>query len=159
MSVIANLVSKAVQFPRGSNGSLFFTVEKNFLSQFKTLLRDGSNVNNIAEEIFRYLSIELKKKNGVVRMRVLYIIDYLFTRSCVFRNTVSNNIKTIANAADLMKLGNSVATCHVEEIRTKTMEMMEIWDHFYSHSYPSLHVMVRYLRETLKLKMPNTMVF
>lgn len=122
--------------------------------------------------VFYYASIDLKKRNGAVRIRALVLMDCLIHRSKQFRELVCADVKQIARCMGLLpssdqsgssKATNSdrfvaPATSYIAELESKGKELIEVWDHLYGDRYPQLRAIARYFRETLRLVMPNIMV-
>ena len=106
--------------------------------------------------------MELNSKSGTVRLRALDLIDYFFTRSSEFRSFVAKNLKSIAQSGGFLQqlsrtCGNKAETL-ADQVQERVKGMIELWDHLYGIVYPSIHVMARYCRETLGLRMPNIVV-
>lgn len=133
-------------------------MEESLLSPIKQLCKidDQSTINAL-----HYLSIDLKRKNGCVRMRSLCIINELFKRSKVFRKEISQNISIILGCGGFLhRVSNEVedssrCTSFKVEVENKVKELIEIWDSSYGMMYPEIHTASRYLKETLKVSMPN----
>ena len=129
-------------------------------------LKNICKSNDMAQlgEVFHYLSTDLiSKKNGLYRLRSLFTIDYVFMRSRLFRSIVCNHINIIIRCAGLLrtqshKIDNDIASSYVKEVEEKVKELIEIWDLTFGEQFSQLKVVARYLRESLKLKMPNLQV-
>lgn len=156
----ANLVKKATAPPK--DGGPLDIVSLEYLSPIKQLCK--THPDSI-KEIFYYLSLDLTKRNGVVRLRVLYIMDHLLHRSKEFRTLVFSDIRQISKCMGL--LGDQASssdrsvpavTSHSVELQNKGKECIEIWDHLYGDRNPQLRAIARYFRESLRLQMPNIMV-
>ena len=113
-------------------------------------------------DAFHYLSIDLKKKNGMVRLKALAVIDILFQRSKLFREIVADNIKVIVNAGGFLSSLGSAASelpqSYKIEVEEAVKVLIESWDGQYSNKYPQIHTVMRYFTETLGLRMPNKQV-
>lgn len=157
---VGSLIQKATKVPIEGNGSEF-VVASPLLTPIKNLCK---NDEHSLQNAFHYLSMDIKRKNGCVRMRSLYIINELFQRSKVFRKEVAQNIGTIVNCAGLLHsmsstLDNSnLAASYRPELENKVKELIETWDSAYGKLYPEIHAVARYFKETLKLTMPNIAV-
>lgn len=122
--------------------------------------------------VFYYTSMDLKKRNGAVRIRALVLMDCLIHRSKQFRELVCADVKQIAKCMGLLPSsdqgssskaqGNdrfvASATSYVVELERKGKELIEMWDHLYGDRHPQLRAIARYFRETLRLDMPNILV-
>jgi hypothetical protein len=164
---LSEIIRTAVAAPKGefnTEHSELFKIEKLKLIPIKKILTNNLSTQSgigIAEEIFRYISIELMKKDGIVRMRALDLIDYLFARSVPFRNITSLKLSTVVRAGGFLPRDNGSserANTFQKEISEKVKELIELWDHIYGMKIASVHVMARYLRESLRVEMPNIMV-
>lgn len=106
--------------------------------------------------------MELNNKSGTVRLRALDLIDYFFTRSSAFRDVVARNLKNIAHSGGILRqstgTNGSKAETFADQVQEKVKGMIELWDHLYGILYPSIHVMARFCRETMGLRMPNIVV-
>ena len=164
---IASLVKKATTPPKDGN---LFEIAPDILQSIKTECKKNPDT---IKEVFYYLSVDLCKRSGVVRLRSLDVIDCLLHRSKSFRELVCADIKQIATATGLLSdssSGNSsnsslnsssktgIETSHAEELVNKGKELIEIWDHLYGDRHPQLRAIARYFRESLRLQMPNIMV-
>lgn len=156
----ANLVKKASTPPK--DGSPIEVVSIACLKPIKLLCREQQGA---AKELFYYLSLDLSKRNGVIRLRVLFVMDYLLHRSKEFRLLVFSDLRQISKCMGLLSDQNSasdrsvpIVTSHAQELLTKGKELIEIWDHLYGDRYPQLRAIARYFRESLRLQMPNILV-
>lgn len=158
---VASLIRKATTPPKGGENS--FVVCSNHLSAIKSVCKQHPDA---VKEAFYYLSVDLAKRNGVVRLRCLVIIDCLLHRSKVFRELVCADIRTIVGHMGLLNEeqtltssgGGSALTACAVELEAKGKELVEVWDHLYGDRHPQLRVVARYLREHLGLDMPNILV-
>lgn len=157
---IGSLIQKATRIPVEGNANAF-VVSNSLLYPIKNLCKSDDEALSNA---FHYLSVDLRRKNGCVRMRSLYIINELFQRSKAFRKEISQNIGVIVACSGLLRgvsneLDNSnLAGNYTTEIENKVKELIETWDSAYGALYPEIHAVARYFRETLKLSMPNIAV-
>ena len=156
---IGSLIQKATKEP--PNGTNILVVSASLLAPIKNLCKKDEQSLLSA---FHYLSVDLKRKNGCVRMRSLYIINELFQRSKVFRKEVSQNITTVVSCSGLLRsltndVDGGIASSFAVEIENKVKELIETWDSTYGTLYPEIHAVARYFRETLKLQMPNIAVW
>lgn len=91
------------------------------------------------------------------------MIDYFVTRSSAFRDVVARNLKNIAHSGGILRqskgMYDSKAETLADQVQERVKGMIELWDHLYGIVYPSIHVMARFCRETMGLKMPNIVVF
>lgn len=124
------------------------------------------------KEVFYYVSMDLKKRNGAVRIRSLILMDCLVNRSKVFRELVCADVKQIAKCMGLFnptdqssgaKAQNSdrvvaPVTSYGVELETKGKELIELWDHLHGDRHPQLRAVARFFRESLRIQMPNIMV-
>lgn len=157
---IGSLVQKATKVPTDGISNPF-VVHSALLSPIKNLCKkDEQSI----VDAFRYLSVDLKRKNGCVRLRSLYIINELFQRSKVFRKEVAMNMSVIVAAAGLLHNmssevdNSSLADSFRVEIESKIKELIELWDSSHGKLHPEIHAVARYFKETLKLAMPNIAV-
>jgi len=111
------------------------------------------------KQAFYYLSIDLAKRNFLVRVRALIVMDCLLHRSKVFRELVCADIRTIVSNMELLKPSTPQPTGAIipnaAELQHKGKQLVETWDHLYGDRYPQLRAVARYLREVLRLEMPN----
>ena len=114
------------------------------------------------KQAFYYLSIDLAKRNFLVRIRALIVMDCLLHRSKVFRELVCADIRTIVSNMELLKPSTPQPTGAIipnaAELQHKGKQLIETWDHLYGDRYPQLRAVARYLREVLRLEMPNIVV-
>ena len=151
-----------------------FDVDEKLLKEIKRRCKDSEE--NIAE-VARYLLLNLSSNKGVIRMKSLSIIDTLFNRSKLFRFSICKGLKTITSCAGFLQAASSnsndnsnnssasiatganapikITKDYASEIQNKVKELIELWDIRYGNDYPELHAMARYLRESLKVVMPN----
>ncbi len=157
---VSTLISKITTAPK--NGGLD-DIDHELLKLLKTKCKDN---NQTLEEAFYYLSVDLKRKNGVNRLKALQVIDVLFQRSKWFRGVVADNIKLIAQSGGLLvslsstdaQSSNTVAASHTTEVENLVKQLLESWDIDYGDKYPQIHAVMRYCKETLGTKMPNVQV-
>jgi len=154
----------------GSSEGIFHVDEKSLKEIKKRCKENAANIDEVA----RYLLLNLSSNKGVIRIKSLKIIDALFNRSTLFRHSICKGLKIITSCAGFLQIavGNDnnsssagVATSanapmklakdYTEEVQDKVKELIELWDIRYGNEYPELHAMARYLRESLKLVMPN----
>jgi hypothetical protein len=99
-------------------------------------------------------------KNGYVRMRALYLMDYFFTHSKLFRAIVAKDLKLILKCTRLIPgdvQGPDIAVGDWDTIQAKVKVLIEIWDIGFGHIIPEIRTTRRYLTESLRLEMPNLM--
>ena len=113
-------------------------------------------------EVARYLLLNLQHKAWLVRIRTLNVIDALFVRSHLFRELICADIRAVCDTGGL--LGTSSAAAARNSVRARTgpervssrvKELLELWDLQYGNTLPSLRATARYLRESLRVQMPN----
>jgi hypothetical protein len=156
---IANLIKKATT---PAKNEVTHVVDDAILTAIKTVCKKNPTA---VKEAFYYLSTDLTKRNGAVRIRALLVMDCLLHRSKVFRELVCADIRTIVGNMGLLKEQGSsssstftAATSLAAEVQAKGKELVEVWDHLYGERYPQLRAVSRYLREVLRLEMPNILV-
>lgn len=159
------LVKKVTAVPKEGN---VLDVAGELLAPVKLACKSSADST---KAVFYYASMDLKKRNGAVRIRALVLMDCLIHRSKQFRELICADVKQIARCMGLLpsdqgtssKATNSdryvaPATSYVAELESKGKELIEVWDHLYGDRYPQLRAIARYFRETLRLDMPNIMV-
>ena len=171
---LVDLIKNATKPSKMVTSQSVFDVDEKLLKEIKRRCKD--NVENI-DEVARYLLLNLSSNKGVIRMKSLIIIDSLFNRSNLFRFSVCKGLKTITSCAGFLQVATSssndnsnnssasiatsanapmkMAKDYTDEVQNKVKELIELWDIRYGNNYPELHAMARYLRESLKLVMPN----
>ncbi len=149
------MVSKLTTASKTSSPSS--EIDPKLLNTLKLKCKDD---NQALRDSFYYLSIDLKRKNGINRLRALQVIDILFQRSKLFRSIVADNVKLIAQSAGLLNtlssssMENSAST-HTTEVENTVKRLLESWDNEYGSKYPQIHAVVRFCKETLGIQMPN----
>jgi hypothetical protein len=125
----------------------------------------GNNVKSNYENAWFYLGEELMANKRIhKRKKVLFIIDRLVHESSHFRTLVGTHLSLISKSAGLMKsmplavIQKDLAKDHTAEYEEYIKELICLWDILYGLSCPSIHIMKRYLEESLKLPMPNLLV-
>jgi hypothetical protein len=116
-------------------------------------------------EAARYLLMNLQHKSWIVRIRTLNVIDALFVRSRLFREVICIDIRTVVDSGGLLgsvaTLGSSgtrndlTAREGLGRVASRVKELLELWDLQFGYFFPRLHAAARYLRESLRLAMPN----
>lgn len=155
---VANLIKKATTLSKGDSAC---DVCPELLSAIKNACKHRDDV---VKDAFYYLSTDLARRNGAVRIRCLTIMDCLLHRSKVFRQLVCSDIRTIVSLMGLLKGSDSAvssgshAVGYASELEAKGKELIEVWDHLYGDRHPQLRAVARYLREHLGLEMPNILV-
>lgn len=156
----SSIIKAALAIPKSTENK--FDVAEKLLLPLKSQCKKGDPA--VIRELFYYLKQDLLRPSGTVRMRCLFVINYLFMRSKIFRDSVSENMKLIARCAGLLKslpiatINGETAKDYKLEVETRVKEYLEIWDAAFGHFYPQLRAMLRYLRESLQLQMPNILV-
>ena len=167
MAEVGAAVKAAIKPPKrkpeaaASSGSPL-VVAKALLNPLKSLCRSGdANVHESA----RYLLMSLASRSGLARMRALFVIDYLFNRCKLFRQLVNEDISKVVDCCSSLVGAHRSASgsgsgikapdAYTAEIEDKVKELIEVWDLRHGREYPKLHCMARYLRESLRLVMPN----
>lgn len=152
------LIKKAVKVPPKRLGVSLIDndVDEQLLKPIKQACKkDGA----LIKDAVRYLLSDVQRKNITIRMKCLFIMDALFTRSHSFRQILCDEggIRQIAVSAGLLpddkSTGDPLTTN--DEIKERVKELVEVWDLAFGVHYPSLRAVARYLKESLKLKMPN----
>lgn len=160
------LVKKVTTLPKTGD---VLDVDAQLLSPIKQACKSSADC---IKEVFYYASMDMKKRSGAVRIRALLLMDCLVHRSKLFRELVCADVKQIATCMGLLNENDlsasrksqasdrnvSPVTSYLVELENKGKELIEIWDHLYGDRYPQLRALARYLRETLRLEMPNIMV-
>ena len=160
------LVKKVTTLPKTGD---VLDVDSQMLASVKQACKSSADST---KEVFYYASMDLKKRSGAVRIRVLLLMDCLVHRSKLFRELVCADVKQIAMCMGLLNESDqgpskktsatdrfvSPVTSFSVELENKGKELIEIWDHLYGDRHPQLRALARYLRETLRLEMPNIMV-
>jgi hypothetical protein len=134
-------------------------VNDSYIKEIKDICK--SDDNEILNAV-RYLLINLSNNSGVIRMKSLYIISILFTRSKLFRVEMSNNIRLIVASVGLISsidnnnnnnnINKSVLPKdYSKEVIDKIKEMIELWDLQYGHLYPQIRAISRYFKEYVNI--------
>jgi hypothetical protein len=88
---------------------------------------------------------------------VLFIT--LLNRVRTARSCVNESIRTILKSARLVTAEqSSLRSTSEESYRNRVLELIELWDAEYGNEEPGLRAAARYLRETLRITMPNVRV-
>lgn len=97
----ASLVDKTISLPKKTKG---FTEESNpaddteinaaYLKQLKSFLRSNPSQS---KDVIRHITLCLKKRNKVVALRALIVLNILFERSHDCRNEIEASVKAIAS--------------------------------------------------------------
>jgi hypothetical protein len=159
MSELSDLLKKALK-PPSSDRSLatlqeLCEVPKELIKPIATKCRQD---DYYIIDCCRALQQNLEHKNGYVRMRALYMIDYFFTRSKLFRSIMSKELKTILRSSGLAGIkGVDIVVGDWQMIESKVKVLIEMWDISFGQLYPEIRTMKRYLAESLRLDMPNIM--
>jgi hypothetical protein len=160
---VSNAIKQATaELKEGNN----LVVGENLLNPIKSACKADPEA---VKSAFYYLSLDLAKRNGVVRYRSLLVLDCLLHRSKAFRQLAVADLRYVARCAGVLKgtnkLSSSTDSRKVSppkdfsvELESKGKELFEIWDHMYGDRYPPLRAFCRYLRESLQLDMPNILV-
>lgn len=152
-SSCAKLIKKITSIPRQGD---CFRIDERLLGGVKKLCKaSDSNV----EECMRYLLVDLAHKHGIVRLRSLAVIEVLFARSRRCREITAAGIQLVAAAGGLsMQSHQWPAGIDHEKVRRKVVYLVELWDQSHGHEYPSIFSMAKYFRETMRVRMPDTVV-
>ena len=160
---ISKLIKKATTPVKDSDE---FLIDSVVLNSIKSACKTNPDA---VKEAFYYLSLDMGRRNGVIRMRALSVIDCLLHRSKAFRELVCLDVKTIVgnmglfrdqttNSSSSKGNSNNPPSTFASEVAAKGKELVELWDHQYGNRYPQLRAVARYLREVLKIDMPNILV-
>ena len=159
---VSKLIYNATKAP--PKGKNIETVDRRLYAQIKALCKVDSSMS---KEIARYLLVDLKNKSIIVRIRSLCIIDVLFWRSKVFRHEINQSIRTIGDAGEFLYNNNrntndtnqstssNYSGCMLRDLQEKIKLLILLWDASYGMYLPQIRTFVRYLRESLKLPMPD----
>lgn len=137
-----NILKNIVKIREGNQD-----VNEESLREIKAHFKTGSASPS---EAYIYLFQTLKRsKNIHVRMRALFMIDYLFCRSSTFRIEVCENMKSFYDDSTT----SATLLDHDEKLRfnDQICRLIELWDLKYGKDYTILRSVARYLRESLKL--------
>jgi hypothetical protein len=111
-----------------------------------------------ADEMFRCILVDLENKGGPSRIKLFKLCDYVLCRSERFRNILFSDIKEIVKRSGInRKLGGIPPKTHHKELETLFFRFIACWDADYGTSFPSLRAIVRYMRESLCLHIPDIM--
>jgi hypothetical protein len=157
---VANLIKKATT-PSKDGEPL--QIDPPLLTAIKSVCKHNAGA---VTEAFYYLSTDLAKRNGAVRLRCLAVMDCLLHRSKAFRELVCADIRSVVGHMGLLNESQSIASSgsaptvsgYAAELEAKGKELVEMWDHLYGDRHPQLRAVARYLREHLGLEMPNILV-
>jgi hypothetical protein len=161
------LIRKATKAPKltsgGNSVASLEQVDSTLLRPIKALCRQDDDYTT---EAARYLLIEIKHISWIVRLRTLNVIDCLFIRSRLFRELICDSVKIIAEGVGFLA-SNEAPSLNAEQrnsltavsgparVVVRAKELLELWDMQFGQYLPRLRALARYLRESLKVRMPN----
>lgn len=114
----------------------------------------------ILDEALRYLLHHLKSDEAIVRQRTVIVIDLLFMKYVEFRPLVAKNIKDIVGLSGVFidtQQYTLPSNGNARTLRLQALQTLEIWDIEFGVRYPAIRALARYLRESLKIAMPNVL--
>ena len=162
MDVLIKAATKVPTVPKDANsvervqiGKMKLVVDDKLLKPIKSLCKkDPAQI----DEAKRYLFLDLFSNKLVVRVRSLRIIDALFLRSSIFRSLVCDDMRELLKSGSLIDappLQPSSRDDGIVYFERQILHTLELWDVQFGQHHPTLRATARYLRESLKKKMPN----
>ena len=121
-----------------------FSVDPGTLNPIKALLMQ---MPAYAQEAPAYLLHKLKSKSQSNQGKSLFLIDYLFCRSRVFRETLVDKMSFLFGIFDSSSASNGVR--YSPHFKNQLARLVELWDLRYGKGYPTLRAGARYLRESV----------
>jgi hypothetical protein len=153
---IAKLVQNATKKKKGETDIIVTSfVSDDDIKAIKIICKNNEMA---VKEVARYLLLDLGNRSAVVRLRSLCIIDLLFLRSKLFRKEISCNIRAIAQCGGFLGCKITENIEHRDLLQHRVKELLEMWDVYYGEFLPEIRAITRYMRESLRLDMPNIQV-
>lgn len=162
-SLIKTAVSESIKYKRAENTRIVDGVAiESILSYCQSRETEETS---IYDDVWFYLSQELATSRNILkRKKIIYIIDQLMHNLPKIRPIVSDNISLIVKSAGLMTslplamVQKDLAKDHNETFVDYVKEIICLWDILYGRQYLPIHMMIRYLRESLQIALPDLMV-
>ncbi|RYH20324.1 hypothetical protein EON65_23775 [archaeon] len=113
------------------------------------------------DSVWFYLSSELSEKNASKKLQALLIIDSLFHNSPHFRKVVNESMDSLLQHTGILSSsgGSSSRACiSHNSVFQKGIELIALWDFLYGTELGKVHILARYIKESLGLQLPNISV-
>lgn len=137
-------------------------ISEDLLRPIKIYVRTNNSLA-VCEDIIRYILQCFKsKRNKNCCLKLLHLLDVLFTRSRFCREAIVSSLSQLHEVCGLeFKEHHKVITGTgnkrqkisqskdeiAEHIKTKCLTLLNGWDQVYGMYYPTLHVISRYMAE------------
>ena len=152
---VDRLIKSIVKIPK--DGSDPCIVDEELLRRMASVI-DDTSMDFALKRLFK----ALQATSGITRMRAIHAIDKLFRGSAKARTSIVNDIRSVINSTCVIPNNVSTvakpATSNHDKYTQTTLAYIDIWDEKYGKSHSSLRSMTRYLRDTLRIPMPNRRV-
>lgn len=150
---VSKLVQNITRAPKGVSEIAFASAVSEEATQ--PLKKICKNDCLATEDVARCLLLDLGNRSAVIRLRSLSVIDSLFLRSKIFRKSVSEHIRLIAECAGYLDGKSFENTEHRDALQHRVKELLEMWDTYYGEFLPEIRALTRYMKESLHLEMPS----
>lgn len=109
-----------------------------------------------ADQLFRCMLVDMECKGGPGRIKLFKLSDYVLYRSERFRSLFLTDIKEIVRRSGVNgKIGGTAPKTHQKELQSLVLRFLAFWDADYGVSFPPLRALVRFMRESLSLSVPD----
>lgn len=132
------------KYSKNSNFDDLFQPIQPFLQQ------SDENILNF----IHYCMIEIKKNNQKNKLVIIYLIHSIFRISSKFRKEFCEHLSDFVTGIGL----NSHDSLPISEAKNILLRVIAEWDYEFGKLYPSLRATARYLKETLRLPLPDIRV-
>lgn len=124
-------------------------IDQDLMKKVKNYCKQG---DEFVEQVFRMILIQLEKPHSQIRYSLLLIIDELFQRSHRFRSLLVQN----DNLQKFFDLSLGISEDHPlpppkkfkHELKKKSIELIDNWNHKYADGYPSLKSAYNHLKSS-----------
>lgn len=142
MSII-KFLEKAV---KASDQSQAYEVHRSLLTPIKQYIQANPDS---ASDAATFLALKIKTKSRSQQAKTLFLLDYLFCRSSIFRVKLVN--EDLSFVFDILSRETSSLQSqkYPTEFKHQLARLIELWDLRYGILFPQLKCAARYLRESV----------
>ena len=117
---------------------------------------NGIVMNEICEILLKYL----KSKKDQNRLNSLFLINFIFRKSGIFRELMAIKLNLIAVSVGVIKPknGSYVPSLISSKLARDFLIYLSEWDYYYGKSVINIRSFARFLNEALKIPLPNVKV-
>ena len=151
--IVVDIIKKLTNQRKRNPSTSIFDVPEDIYKLVKKTIKINAKC---VDELYRLIAVNLDNKSGSVRVRILKLCDYLVPRCRQFRTLFLSDIREIIKKTGTVRVfGKCPAKTHHEQLEAFLFRAVSCWDADYGIQFPALRALIRYMRESLRLAVPD----